>query len=217
MIKLIKIPGEQNPSDVLTKYVKSEVINKFLDRLGIEYRVNFYDLSNISKPINTIFIKYVLYRSLSSQTEGDRRSSLAQTMATNSVFPPCVEMEILDEDLKTFHEINEKVWNIADSIGLEYYDSNAGFKEMIDNEVNTQSWKKMSNDWLRMLDMMADMSRVKGFYFEAQRLNTKVRFSQLYPTSKIDAAFERMGRKKIMDYIAAESMIKLDWLKGKDR
>ena len=54
MIKLIKIPGEQNPSDVLTKYVKAETINKFLDRLGIEYRVNSYDLSNVSRSINMI-------------------------------------------------------------------------------------------------------------------------------------------------------------------
>ena len=59
MIKLIKIPGEQNPSDVLTKYVKSEVINKFLEKLGIEYRTNVYNLSNIfmSMPIKTIIVK----------------------------------------------------------------------------------------------------------------------------------------------------------------
>ena len=55
MVKLIKIPGEQNPSDVLTKYVKSEVINKFLDRLGIEYRTTYYNLSSIF--INPICIK----------------------------------------------------------------------------------------------------------------------------------------------------------------
>ena len=47
MISIHKIPGDDNQSDVFTKYVKADVLQRHLEKIGIEYVTEYYNISNI--------------------------------------------------------------------------------------------------------------------------------------------------------------------------
>jgi len=48
IVSIHKVAGDQNQADVLTKYVKAEVLQRHLEKIGIEYRVEYFNISNIN-------------------------------------------------------------------------------------------------------------------------------------------------------------------------
>ena len=222
--------------NMLLRYFKALVFIELIYDVDITHVFTFKSTKHTS--IDNIHIKHIKYMlshshfsqavSISSQTIA---SSLVQAMSgfaqrinkVEEVKDEPVEMqtseddgmEIVNEDVERVSQLQERILEIKDHLGVNYNTSIPEIRVLVDTDTDTQSWAFKAKLMIELLKTMAERSSARGFYVHKKLLYKKIETQSMFSEEAINMCFA-VQDKKIEDVVEKEGTIDLTFLKNKE-